>query len=195
MLLVWSANRQARHFSLARWYLTTTHAITTIKNRICLNTYMCTWGIYVIHHTFDLPLKWGQLWNGAGSHKINSTYIFWTSASLRRSSYEKGSSYEKVSVITGHCIYKLIWTPVIGEELVLQPEDDNEHDKHTVAMHGCIVRCVLHILSHVCHGSSSYMVAASTSKLEERKNWRWPRSLTRCLFKTWQVSSVIPNLH
>ena len=39
-------------------------------------------------------------------------------------------SYEKTSVVRGHHIYKSIWTPIIGEELVLKAQDDNEHDKH-----------------------------------------------------------------
>ena len=43
-------------------------------------------------------------------------------------------SYEKTSVIRGHHIYKSIWTPIIGEELVLEAQDDNEHDKHAVAV-------------------------------------------------------------
>lgn len=48
--------------------------------------------------------------------------------------------YEKGSVVQGHHIYKTIWTPVL-EELTLQTEDGNEHDKPAVAImkEGCIV--------------------------------------------------------
>ena len=31
-------------------------------------------------------------------------------------------------------IYKSVWTQIIGEGLVLVPEDNNKHDKHTVAV-------------------------------------------------------------
>ena len=50
-------------------------------------------------------------------------------------------SYEKMSVIRGHHIYKSIWTPIIGEELVLEAQDDNKHDKHAVGVmkDGCVV--------------------------------------------------------
>ena len=34
--------------------------------------------------------------------------------------------YEKASVVKGHHVYKSIWTPVIGQELQVKPEDDNE---------------------------------------------------------------------
>ena len=42
-------------------------------------------------------------------------------------------NYEKKSVVRGHHIYKSIWTPAIGEELLLEVEDGNKHDKHAVA--------------------------------------------------------------
>ena len=38
------------------------------------------------------------------------------------------------------CIYKSIWTPIIGEKLVPEAQDDNEHDKHAVGVKdGCVV--------------------------------------------------------
>ena len=43
------------------------------------------------------------------------------------------SSFENASVIRGHHIYKSKWTPVV-EELALQQEDGNNHDKHTVVV-------------------------------------------------------------
>ena len=42
--------------------------------------------------------------------------------------------YEKESVVRGHHVYKVIWTPVIGEELEVRTEDDNDHDQHAVAV-------------------------------------------------------------
>uniref|UniRef100_A0A1X7UNS1 HIRAN domain-containing protein n=1 Tax=Amphimedon queenslandica TaxID=400682 RepID=A0A1X7UNS1_AMPQE len=42
--------------------------------------------------------------------------------------------FQKESVITGHHVYKTVWTPVIGEELHTEVEDDNEHDKYAVAV-------------------------------------------------------------
>ena len=37
------------------------------------------------------------------------------------------------SVIRGHHIYKMVWTPYVGEELILKTEDTNLYDKHAVA--------------------------------------------------------------
>ena len=42
--------------------------------------------------------------------------------------------YEKASVIHGHHVYKAVWTPVIGEELAVKPEVDNEHDDHAIVV-------------------------------------------------------------
>ena len=47
---------------------------------------------------------------------------------------EGSNSYEKTSVIRGHHIYKSIWTLFIGEELVVEAQDGNEHNKHIVAV-------------------------------------------------------------
>ena len=38
------------------------------------------------------------------------------------------------SVVRGHHVYKSVWTPFLGEELVLEAEDGNEHDQHAVAV-------------------------------------------------------------
>ena len=40
----------------------------------------------------------------------------------------------KDSVVRGHHVYKFVWTPVIGEELYLEPEESNEHDEYFVAV-------------------------------------------------------------
>ena len=49
----------------------------------------------------------------------------------------RGSDYyEKTSVVKGHHVYKAVWTPFIGEELPVQPEDHNDHDEHAVAFFG-----------------------------------------------------------
>ena len=44
------------------------------------------------------------------------------------------SSFVKESVVRGHHVYKVVWTPVIGELLPLRAEDNNEHDAHAVAV-------------------------------------------------------------
>ena len=36
------------------------------------------------------------------------------------------------SVVRGHHIYKSIWTPALAEELLVEPENDNEHDIYAV---------------------------------------------------------------
>ena len=42
--------------------------------------------------------------------------------------------YEKESVVRGHHIYKTVLTPVIGEELPVEREEDNQHDQQSVAV-------------------------------------------------------------
>ena len=42
--------------------------------------------------------------------------------------------YEKANVVKGPHVYKSIWTPVIGQELQVKPEYDNEHDKHAISV-------------------------------------------------------------
>ncbi len=32
------------------------------------------------------------------------------------------------SVVRGHYVYKRIWTPTVGDQLQLRPEEDNERD-------------------------------------------------------------------
>ena len=49
-------------------------------------------------------------------------------------SQECRAVYEKESVVRGHHVYKAIWTPVIGEELEVKTEEDNNHDQHAVAV-------------------------------------------------------------
>ena len=49
-------------------------------------------------------------------------------------SLECRAVYEKESVVRDHHVYKVIWTPVIGEELEVRTEDDNDHDQHAVAV-------------------------------------------------------------
>lgn len=39
-----------------------------------------------------------------------------------------------LSVVRGHHIYKNVWTPVIGEELTVLPEESNTHDPHAVVV-------------------------------------------------------------
>ena len=38
------------------------------------------------------------------------------------------------SVIRGHHISKTVWTPRFGEELTVEKEADNAHDRHAVAV-------------------------------------------------------------
>ena len=44
------------------------------------------------------------------------------------------SIFNKDNVVSGPHIYETYWTPVVGEEITLQTEDDNEHDEHTVTV-------------------------------------------------------------
>ena len=38
------------------------------------------------------------------------------------------------SVVRGHHVYKRIWTPLVGEQLVLKYEEDNNNDSKVVAV-------------------------------------------------------------
>ena len=38
------------------------------------------------------------------------------------------------SIVRGHHVYKLVWTPVTGEELTVLPEENNIDDSHAVAV-------------------------------------------------------------
>ena len=58
------------------------------------------------------------------------------------------------SVVRGHHIYKSIWTPALAEELLVEPENDNEHDIYTV----CVKKTTQSLdmcprLSHLLRGS------------------------------------------
>lgn len=37
-------------------------------------------------------------------------------------------------VVRGHHVYKFIWTPFIGKELVLELEERNEHNGYAVSV-------------------------------------------------------------
>ena len=56
----------------------------------------------------------------------------------------------KESVVRGH-VYKVVWTPVIGELLPLRAEENNEHDNHAVAVvkGDCVVGHVPQSISRV----------------------------------------------
>ena len=42
--------------------------------------------------------------------------------------------YTIESVIRGHHVYKSIWHPILGEQLTLEREDSNSHDRHAVSV-------------------------------------------------------------
>ena len=44
------------------------------------------------------------------------------------------SVYKKESVVRGHHIYQKSWTPVIGEVLTVEREENNQHDDYAVAV-------------------------------------------------------------
>ena len=58
-------------------------------------------------------------------------------------------SYQKVSVARGHRIYKVVWTPEVGEVLKVRTEDGNEH-AIAVVKDGLIIGHVPRSMSHVC---------------------------------------------
>ena len=62
------------------------------------------------------------------------------------------TSFRIESTICGHHIYKSRWTPVIGEELCVQIEEDNTFDEFAVAVQkdGAIVGHVPRELARTC---------------------------------------------
>ena len=62
-------------------------------------------------------------------------------------------SYQKASVVKGHHVYKVIWTPEVGEELLVNHEYGNKHDERAIAVmkdseiFGHLPHTVLHISS------------------------------------------------
>ena len=42
--------------------------------------------------------------------------------------------YDLSSVVRGHHIYKDVWTPIIGEQLLVEKEEGNEHDTFAIAL-------------------------------------------------------------
>ena len=61
------------------------------------------------------------------------------------------SVYKKESVIRGHHVYKKCWTPVTGEVLPVEREENNQPDQYTVAVtkNGHIVGHVPRSISQV----------------------------------------------
>ena len=50
------------------------------------------------------------------------------------SSQELLDEFTLDSVIRGHHIYKEIWTPFVGEELTLNQENGNSHDRYAITV-------------------------------------------------------------
>lgn len=52
---------------------------------------------------------------------------------MATSSSEDNETFSLDSIIRGHHVYKLHWTPVVGQELEVQAEPDNICDPRAVA--------------------------------------------------------------
>ena len=71
------------------------------------------------------------LLDGGHCLKAGTSFKWFYNASRNQLTKEK---MEIQSTVRGHHIYKAIWTPVIGEELTVVPEEGNDHDPHAVAI-------------------------------------------------------------
>ena len=62
--------------------------------------------------------------------------LFWLWLSLKHVENMGGVStdFSFDSVIRGHHIYKKVWTPSVGEVLLLVKEEGNEHSRFAVSM-------------------------------------------------------------
>ena len=57
--------------------------------------------------------------------------------------------------VHGHHVYKRIWSPCVGEQFETFCEEDNEHDKYTMAIHLenslTVVGYILREITNTCH--------------------------------------------
>ena len=64
------------------------------------------------------------------------------------------------SVVRGHHCYKRIWRPLIGEQLALRYEEDNDHDRRAVAVikDDAVVGHMAHAQEHSCTASFAFFI-------------------------------------
>ena len=82
--------------------------------------------------------------------------------------------FELQSYVTGHNLYKDIWTPTLGERLSTTTEPENHHDKYAVKVlkENEVVGHVLRDISKYC---TSALLYGGTKKFEitvKRQNKR-----------------------
>ena len=113
--------------------------------RICSNTRL---GIYFLPDSVDPALKRDWLLNWTSIYKHTRPHAKFVDDVVDSIASEGSDSYEKTSVIRDHHIYKSVWIPFIGKELVVEAEDSNEHNKNAVAVMkddcvvGHVLRCI-----------------------------------------------------
>ena len=84
--------------------------------------------------------------------------------------------FEFESFITGHHVYKDIWTPVIGEELQCYMEDDNPHDRYAIKLVNKNNAIVGHVPRDLCKScryalySGGKITAVVTGRRENRRS-------------------------
>ena len=90
------------------------------------------------HRPRDL-LDWISLDHRAGSGYMHGTYV--TTRSVRTTQFScvkatmaELASFQYQSFVRGHHVYLNSWTPVVGEQLVVRRELDNNHDQYAVAV-------------------------------------------------------------
>ena len=83
--------------------------------------------------------------------------------------------FEFSELITGHHVYKNVWTPFIGEKLECEREHDNEQDKFAVkvvkedAVVGHVPRMISRPLSYII-GNGGVVVVEVTGIRQNRRN-------------------------
>ena len=65
-------------------------------------------------------------------------------------------SFEIASYIRGHHVYKQVWTPNVGEKLVVKRETGNRHDEFAVAVEKD-EEIVGHLPQHMCRIVSYFL--------------------------------------
>jgi len=98
-------------------------------------------------------------------------------------------SYESEQVVCGHHVYKSIWTPFIGEELICHQESGNTSNPFTVAVlkpdssSGMVVSHVIQKISAACSvffrvgGNNSLYYNRTKTVLERFKAGRPQRAM------------------
>ena len=81
--------------------------------------------------------------------------------------------YEFNSVVRGHHVYKIVWTPTIDETLQVIREDASDHDEYAVAIvkDECIVGHVPREISRICSFFKTRNYYMQNHRPQKERSW------------------------